>query len=471
MTPILSPRPTELPVATRRSSQPSRARRVPRNLTALVALITLTACTSSPPEQAQTVPSSTSSSIAQTTTPSSTTEPEAAPTPVGTEWITTEIVGANGEPVVICDIVEAGGRLWAVGLERESVPEPGANASGRPGIYSSADGLEWSEEDLSTLAPETRWAEVWSDSSSCYRLALAGSQDNLTLVLGWDMPDTPATDIEETWVVRGGSQQWEVLDPAVSGADLEPEGPERFRVLSVVDGAADADVAVFGSLGQWWTPSYTADLSLAIQTIQPDGQVHLFGSMEPPFGGSGIQQVDAAAVFAGRFHLAGFLTGGEHGQAAVVWHSDDGISWEMTEIEAVGATSTGYAVWVDDMVSGPTGLLVAGSMLSPADNPKKRAVIWHSPDGYQWNRIDLDTSDDPPEQGPAVIVATEAGYLVFENSYSLNPSQVWTSPDGVAWQLMEGHNAPVDLTDIVTFQDGLVGFRQDRLYVSGLGGV
>lgn len=382
----------------------------------------------------------------------------------------TQIVGANGEPVIICDIVEAEDRLWAVGLERESVAEPGANPSGQPAMYSSVDGLAWLEEDLSPLAPGTRWAEVWTDPSSCYRLALAGSQDSLTLMLGWDMPGTPATDIEETWVVRGGSGRWEVLDPEVSGADLEPEGPERFRVLSLIDGVADADVAVFGSRGQWWTPSYTADLSVAIHSIQPDGQVHLFGKMEPPFGGSGIQRIDTAAVFAGRFHLAGFLTGGEHGQAAVVWHSEDGVSWELTEIEVVGESSAGYSVWVNDMVSGPTGLLVAGSILTPADNPKKRAVIWHSADGYQWLRIDLDTSVDPPEQGPALIVATEAGYLVFENSYSLNPSRVWTSRDGVAWQLMEDHNLPLDLTDIVPFRAGLVGFRQDRLYVSGLGG-
>jgi hypothetical protein len=120
-----------------------------------------------------------------------------------------------------------------------------------------------------------------------------------------------------------------------------------------------------------------------------------------------------------------YAVGGVPGQdAAGVWFSADGESWERT-----GGDFEHAFMWA--IAEGGPGLVAVGWRR----NPEPDLAVWTSPDGVEWTLV-------PDPEGFAGFEATDLidldGTLVMAGSpFDGGGGQIWTSQDGTTWELAD----------------------------------
>lgn len=180
--------------------------------------------------------------------------------------------------------------------------------------------------------------------------------------------------------------------------------------------------------------------------ISPDGRTWVEAGPSPFATMEFLQQARAVLVDDGDGAIV-LARAGFDSPTSVHRVTSDGEWEQLAEID-------GY---VRTAVRGPTGIVALGS--SFGDDP--RDLAWTSADGRTWERH--------ASVAPAgTLVATAVGYVVVgERSYyqgcdGFDPSaqvvNTWTSPDGVAWDVMpeDGAQNHVDLPVVLADGDRLV---------------
>ena len=117
------------------------------------------------------------------------------------------------------------------------------------------------------------------------------------------------------------------------------------------------------------------------------------------------------------------------------WISDDGTTWERawedTGFPVEPDEFANVRVWMDSVVEGPDGQLVAvGGTLN--ENGDSIATVWTSGDGRQWNRVELGNAVATKGTAMLDVALGEHGYVAVGTAGGTNAA-IWQSPDGHTW--------------------------------------
>jgi hypothetical protein len=261
------------------------------------------------------------------------------------------------------DVIEGGPGLVAVGIGGARVPDELWSDTPK-----SASG--WSEAFRST-DPDYGTAAAWTSSDG----------------VSWTRADVPPSDIEHSGI--GGV--------TVGGPGL------------VAVGVSGDDAAVWTSQdGTVWS------------RVPHDENV---------FGGDGIQAMES--VTTGGPGLV--AVGGDHGRAAV-WTSPDGYTW--TRVPHDGSVFGGPASTEDqdypeghpmrDVIDTGAGLVAVGS------GGGRQAVVWTSNDGITWSRVPDPESVFARGNQPSAHHDPKAG-MVMRSVTVGGPGLVAVGQDTLAW--------------------------------------
>lgn len=121
---------------------------------------------------------------------------------------------------------------------------------------------------------------------------------------------------------------------------------------------------------------------------------------------------------------------GELPNTPVVAFSADGSSWEQIDLDALPDAEVS---WITDVFAGPEGFLIIGRASSSH-------FVWSTDDGRTWNDSDLPVR----EWEGAAVANTDAGWVILtaQDAFDEPKVQVWTSPDGLAWSEAEAETLP-----------------------------
>lgn len=144
----------------------------------------------------------------------------------------------------------------------------------------------------------------------------------------------------------------------------------------------------------------------------------------------------------------GYVAVGSNGRDGIAWTSSDGYVWERVP---QSASFVGEG-WVNmNSVTYGSGGYVAVGYESQSDNEAMidRGVVWVSPDGVTWERIDSELFNDAVMMND--VAANDTGYVAVGLDWTPLPFHpgVWISPDGRNWN-------QIDFTD----DDGMAYFMQ-----------
>jgi hypothetical protein len=119
----------------------------------------------------------------------------------------------------------------------------------------------------------------------------------------------------------------------------------------------------------------------------------------------------------------------------IIWISDDAAVWERVG-DAGDVFDIPIAGGIRSIASGPAGFAAIGEeRVAEGDDPGF-GVIWHSPDGLEWESVRL----GPLGSGrPLSITASNAGYVVYGFLFDGRnmSSRLWTSTDGLTWDVVD----------------------------------
>ena len=162
-----------------------------------------------------------------------------------------------------------------------------------------------------------------------------------------------------------------------------------------------------------------------------------------PKGGQGLRVFDIIEGGPGYIAVGGGTpTGLDH--QALVWLSDDGVRWQAQPLfgEAAVGTMRGVAALPDG------GFVAVGHDFEPETvrDELVHALVWHSSDGYGWQRVPAD--DSFPGSMMWDITSTPEGVAAAGclAGFHCEIGRVWTSVDGLTWELTDDiPMAPYDI--------------------------
>jgi hypothetical protein len=155
----------------------------------------------------------------------------------------------------------------------------------------------------------------------------------------------------------------------------------------------------------------------------------------------------------------GYLGGGSVGpelfeRHARFWRSADGVSWTPVaddpaafadaEVRSIAAFGSGYvAVGLTGAAQRATG-----------------SVVWTSPDGSAWTRVDA--ADLRRGRTVALAAAPNGGLVAVGSGLNEEEALAWTSADGRSWTLSPGepsrqYAGKIRMTDVVAAGSELIG--------------
>lgn len=115
----------------------------------------------------------------------------------------------------------------------------------------------------------------------------------------------------------------------------------------------------------------------------------------------------------------------------IAWRSPDGRHWEQVPAKAFDVA--GSVVQLSGIASGPSGFVIAGSIAKTgAAEGSDRPVFWKSPDGRAWTNSSTDRASDPSTV-PFAVVAGGPGYVAVGGCVDQTCATSWTSADGITW--------------------------------------
>ncbi len=206
--------------------------------------------------------------------------------------------------------------------------------------------------------------------------------------------------------------------------------------------AAQANVVVATASGFVAAGTGFTDVELSAQRpvvwVSADGtewEERSPGSLSSPEA-----DVSALAARDGRTVAGGLLSGREGSSEAAVWVSDDLDAWRFV---ALPTDTDGFAGVAGLTVGGPGWVAVGFEQ-----RVGTAGAVWTSTDGSSWSRVPHDAElfggDDQSHTRIQAVTATPAG-LVAVGSRLLGPDSrkiIWTSPDGAAWERLDVAGPP-----------------------------
>jgi hypothetical protein len=142
------------------------------------------------------------------------------------------------------------------------------------------------------------------------------------------------------------------------------------------------------------------------------------------------------------------------GHTVTVWHSDDGMTWELPAENKADFFDWGawYEAEMDAVLAFGEGWISAGAVRTGVD--EGNMTVWTSTDGRSYTTLgedrELGTLIQPGQQGINGMNATAAGIIAVgwdsESSYfnegygdrdDVGRAAVWMSPDGTTWSRLE----------------------------------
>ena len=273
-------------------------------------------------------------------------------------------------------------------------------------VWVSADGLMWSR----VVDPDGLNADGWQTMN-----AVTTGGPGLVAV-GTSAPGLHKDDAA-VWTSTDGLRWARAPDDSgdLSGAgdhlmaDVVAGGPGLVAVGSV--GSVDTGVAAV----------WTSRDGLAWTRVAHSDEV---------FGGDRWQFMASVTVSdLGLVAVGGDSSGGD--LDAAVWTSPDGLAWSrVVDTDGMLAGSGDQAM--ASVTAGDRGLVVVGREKPGSDFD---GVVWLSPDGSSWTRIDTgDTFGGPGDQAVAQVSQVDGGLMaVGYERIEDRDAQVWESEDGLAW--------------------------------------
>jgi hypothetical protein len=297
------------------------------------------------------------------------------------------------------------GTLYAVGFSNDV---EGDVSSFRGTVWRSTDGIGWQ-----------RVATVPDEGS--VMLSVAGGNGMLVAVgeIMWSPDDaaiwTSVDGVDWVRVVDDG----EIFDSGLGHIDeVTAGGPGFVAVGSVCENVPDTGDPCVGQPTAWVS-----------DTGEDWERVVLAGV---------AGEANDITVHDGTLVAVGTITS-ESGDAAAVWTSSDGYTWEWIVDDE--AFDTAGNQWLTSVASSGDGLVAVGGSAEP--DHETTAVIWFSADGSSWSIREsyaIEGAAWPVFEGVAtvgtqfVVIGTRVLVVGPQNEDQIGEiGMVWTSPDGETW--------------------------------------
>lgn len=243
-------------------------RRFIRILALLVAPLLLVSCspgTQNPLGTDKSQASATEPVPGKTDTPSSSFEGQ-----LGQDWYVFDIPLFTAE-MVVRDLAYGAGKLWAVGSQRGVDFE----SYRTPSLFSSRDGLNWEQVDLTALG-------IPEDLSGQAQLLV--SDKTITVIFenprGEDaLGDRPQ---RRPWILRGDGDTWNLISEDTFGPwQVNDRGAGKFLHYWDLNTLAqkDGQLLLMPSIG-WFEPFATGDRNLSVGIVTADDQAELIADMD-----------------------------------------------------------------------------------------------------------------------------------------------------------------------------------------------
>lgn len=253
-----------------------------------------------------------------------------------------------------------------------------------------------------TQPPATTTVPAGSSTSTT-----SGSSDTIT-----PPPESPAPPIA---IVR-------VDDPSFDGGALRAVIEAGPGLVAVGTDEVPEDAAVWVSEDATTWDRIESDSFFGEDDAQGlEGAQGMFDVVDGPAG----------IVAVGEFEVRS-----ERDIDAGVWISEDGLTWERVEHEALGGTGTqtmyGITTWNGEYVA-------VGVGPGPVGSGERRPAIWISEDARTWERVDvlalrMDASID------SIVRRGSRLYAVGSSGHVLRPT-LWFSEDGRSWDVVHAEGS------------------------------
>lgn len=369
--------------------------------------------------------------LAPTTTAPTTTTAPPSPLSLPDTW---QRVGASVmTPIVgIFDMVETPSGLVAVGFD------PGEEDMRQNGvILTSADGVTWSrlaEDDPALNLGAILMYGVTDGGPGIVAVGM-GCEDDLEGCVPYPTVWTSAD---------GSSWDRSAADPDVFG--------DRGALLDVV--ATEHGLIAAGG---FYTTEGETELIQPTVWLSPDGieweqvwQGEAYDFTTAPVI-TGFQALAADAI--GTVVGVGPAVNDQGDFVGAIWTSTNGREWERIDQNSpVFASGTDAYVAIQDVGAGPGGFVAVGT------DGGTEVAIWHSPDGFAWNRAD--TSNQPFEYIGTLssVDALDTGWIAAGPHGFADPVggtvTLWISPDGLNWDRVHSID-PGYATSVVAIESGI----------------
>ncbi len=343
----------------------------------------------------------TSPTLSETPTPAPQVSFAASPY-LGIEW---QLTLLPGDPEGVSSLVEADGRLVAVGA---TLDFPAA-------WWSDDDGENWTLSAMELPEPP-------SDAARARPRSAAVGPDGLVAVGFWVDPDSGEILEPIAWASHDG-RAW---------MSTELSGLEGGSMLDELFGTPQAFYAsgFSQSRGQsWW---YSSD-GVAWQAIEPVGIDQVAFGMPAVANGGEVIVLGSGAERRRSTHPAIYASTGWLNWERVYEGDDDtyGLVWGMTAFEQ--------------------GFVAVGVASQESDWQRYgHAAAWLSNDGYGWQELDL---DETPESGAVIVAANADGAVASGWSNADGSQRTYFIPYGGTPTSMQ---IPFNIQGIVALPDRFV---------------
>lgn len=256
-----------------------------------------------------------------------------------------------------------------------------------------------------------------------------------------------------------------------------PSGSQIAAAESATPGAFTAAPLPTVTAPAGATPTAATAASPDQPTLFPGGQTLTWASVLSSDGGSALGTklggISDAVAFGDGFVLSGSENEGQH---AVIWYSQDGVSWQA--IDNVPGFADGV---IRTVVAAGDGLVAVGTAFGldsrcAADatdcNPGSAIRLWISPDGRNWRGLSAAALKPFGRAQLEVVVPGPAGLVAFGQLVPTTGDRIspmmWISPDGRSWSAAPQFGRAFPSDTVIDLAAGANGYvAAGALWVGG----